>query len=205
MTIHPYYFSIQKRVFDLVVASSVLLITSPVWFLISSLILLTSGGPIIYNQKRTGQNQKTFTMHKFRTMYKGAHKRQWYYRPQNQAPEPMFKLFNDPRYVGIGKWLSKTGLDELPQLLNVVKGEMSLVGPRPLPVKEVKNLSSAWNFRHQVKPGVFSEWTLSPKRHYSLSDWKKLDQSTLSQGGILHDLQFMIRSCGQVLSYLTKF
>lgn len=139
-----------------------------------------------------GKNGKVFSIYKFRTMCKGAHKQQKKLKDLNQAPGPMFKIFDDPRFVGIGRILSGTGLDELPQLFNILKGEMSLVGPRPLPVAEAKQLSSAWDFRKLVKPGIFSEWTFSGNRHRSLTDWKELDRLTLSRGGLFYDLKLIL-------------
>jgi len=105
------------------------------------------------------------------------------YEHLNQAPYPMFKIFNDPRFIGIGRWLSQVGFDELQQLINILRGEMSFVGPRPLPTKEAKLLDRSWDFRYSVKPGIFSYWTLSKDRHESLAIWKKLDQMTLKRGG----------------------
>ena len=199
MFVHPYYSSIQKRCFDFIVASVGLVAISPLILIISGVVFVTTGWPIIFTQKRTGQNGKSFTLYKFRTMQLGAHRQQRFLKNQNQAPEPMFKIFDDPRFVGVGKWLSRVGFDELPQLINVIKGEMSLVGPRPLPVAEDKKLSTRWSFRHQVKPGVFSEWTLSSDRHSSLTNWKKLDQKTLQQGGVLSDLLLISKTVWKVL------
>ena len=147
--------------------------------------------PIIFTQKRTGKDGKTFTIYKFRTMKKNASLLKHKYLEFNEAPSPMFKIHNDPRFVGIGKLLSQSGFDELPQLVNIIKGEMSFVGPRPLPVNEVKKLSSVWDFRNEVKPGIFSEWTLASNRHDSLTDWKELDKKTLSHGGLSYDLKLI--------------
>lgn len=163
----------------------------PVWIGLTLTVWLTAGRPIIFKQKRMGQHKRPFTMYKFRTMYVGAERHQHRYRDNNQAPFPMFKIFDDPRFVGFGRVLSKTGLDELPQLLNILRGEMSFIGPRPLPINESKQLDSSWDFRYQVKPGVFSEWSLSPARHYSLTTWKKLEQTTLQQGSLHNDLRII--------------
>jgi lipopolysaccharide/colanic/teichoic acid biosynthesis glycosyltransferase len=187
--VNIYYFSFIKVIFDYFFGLLVLFFILPVLIIISFLILLISGWPAIFIQKRTGKGGNSFQIYKFRTMYVGAHKQQSKLKNLNQAPGPMFKIFNDPRFVGIGRFLSKVGLDELPQIFNILKGEMSFVGPRPLPVSEAKNLSSSWNFRKQVKPGIFSEWTLSSNRHDSLTDWKELDKKTLSQGSIIYDIK----------------
>ncbi|MBU1885588.1 sugar transferase, partial [Patescibacteria group bacterium] len=109
MEIHPYYLSFQKRIFDLVISLILLIILLPLFLLISLLVLITSGWPVFYHQKRLGENKIVFRIFKFRTMYVGAEKNQWRYRQQNQAPDPMYKNWQDPRFVGIGKWLSRTG------------------------------------------------------------------------------------------------
>lgn len=195
---HPYYFSFQKRSFDLILSLILLMISGPLILIISILICLTMGSPIIFQQKRWGKNKKTFTLFKFRTMKIEAEKLQKKLLHLNQAPAPMFKIFDDPRYLGIGKFLAKTGFDELPQLINIIKGEMSFVGPRPLPVKEAKKLNQknqSWNFRWQVKPGIFSYWSLSSQRHQSLKKWQALEKMTLTEGGLI----FEIKMIGQTL------
>lgn len=133
-------------------------------------------------------------MYKFRTMYVGAHADTKKFLAQNQAPEPMFKIFDDPRFVGVGRFLSATGLDELPQLINVVLGNMSLVGTRPLPVAQAKKLGPKWQFRFDAKPGIFSEWTISKDRHKSSKKWLELDRETLSKGSIVGDIGVILRT-----------
>lgn len=151
----------------------------PIFLVLMGVVYVTVGKPIFYKQQRLGKDKNPFTMYKFRTMYIGAHKHQKKYQKLNQAPGPMFKIFNDPRFVGIGAWLSRTGLDELPQMINVFKGDMNIIGPRPLPVREAHKLGKSWDFRYTVKPGIFSEWTASPLRHKNLNLWKELDRLTV--------------------------
>ena len=156
---------------------------------------------IIFTQERTGLNGKTFLLYKFRTMVRNAESIKNHnlkkYKKENQAPWPMFKNYNDPRFIKktlilpfgikteikIGRWLSKTGLDELPQLINIIKGDMKIVGPRPLPIKEAEEIKRIdpkwWQWRHQIKPGIFSHWTLDKNRYKSLEHWKKLEKKTL--------------------------
>jgi lipopolysaccharide/colanic/teichoic acid biosynthesis glycosyltransferase len=193
-TVHPYYFSPTKRVFDIVLSVTLLVILLPVVTLISSAIAITAGWPIIFKQKRFGQHKQPFTIYKFRVMYNGADKHQWRHRTHNQAPEPMYKNWNDPRFTGIGRWLCKMGLDELPQLINILKGEMSFVGPRPLPIEEAQQLPVSWEGRYKVKPGVFSEWSLSPQRHQSLSIWHQLDKNGLQSGGLTYELRTIVQT-----------
>lgn len=187
-TVHPYYHSRLKRNFDILLSLVLLVGLSPLLMLIGLGVFITIGQPILFKQKRVGLNKQIFTMFKFRTMKPGAENLRTDYEHLNQAPYPMFKIFTDPRFVGIGKWLSQTGFDEFPQLINILRGEMSFIGPRPLPVNEAKLLKSDWNFRYEVKPGIFSYWTLSPDRHKSLAIWKKLDQKTLAKGGLQFEL-----------------
>ena len=192
--ISTHYFSLSKRTFDFSLAIFLAIFLSPLLLLIAITILISSGMPIIFTQKRTGKDGKTFTIYKFRTLKKNASLLKHKYLEFNEAPSPMFKIHNDPRFVGIGKLLSQSGFDELPQLVNIIKGEMSFVGPRPLPVQEAASLNQNWkSFREQVKPGVFSEWTLSSNRHSTLKKWQELEEKTLSYSNLKNDLEVMIK------------
>lgn len=206
MKVHPYYHSWQKRAFDLVLSSVVIVVTLPFWVVIGAVILLTSGWPIIFTQKRYGKDKKAFTLLKFRTMKLGAERERQKLLHRNEAPAPMFKMENDPRFVGIGKLLSNTGLDELPQLLNIISGEMSLVGPRPLPLPEANQLDKNWDFRYIVKPGIFSHWAFSPERYTSLKAWLKLEMDQLKHGSIYKDCiliyKILVSLAHKVLKYI---
>lgn len=190
--VNSYYFSPLKVFFDYFFAFIILVLIFPILVIIYFIVLVTAGYPVIFVQKRMGRNGKPFLIYKFRTMCKGAHKQQKKFQRLNQAPGPMFKIFDDPRFVGVGRILSGTGLDELPQIFNILKGDMSFVGPRPLPISEAKQLSFSWEFRKSVKPGIFSEWTFSSNRHRSLTDWIELDRLTLSRGSIFYDLKLIL-------------
>lgn len=186
--IHSSYHSLIKRLIDLVVSFLILIFSLGLFTVLSPLLIWKIGRPLIFKQKRTGKNGKVFIMYKLRTMVKNAEllrsKDQQLLAKLNYAPQPMFKIGDDPRFIKFGKFLSHTGLDELPQLVNVIRSEMSLVGPRPLPVNEaqsLKKIDPAWyQWRHQVKPGLFSLWVLNDKRHQSLQNWKKLEKETLT-------------------------
>lgn len=190
--ISDYYFSRKKRLFDAVLACICIVVLSPIFCIISVGIVVTSGFPIVFSQQRVGKDKKVFLIYKFRTMYKNAHIDQKKFWKFNESPFPAFKLSNDPRFVGIGRWLSKTGLDELPQLVNILRGEMSFIGPRPLPIAEAKKLTGSWNFRYAVRPGIISLWALSDKRHKSLKHWQKLEKETLKKASIFHDFQQLL-------------
>lgn len=194
VSISPYYFSWQKRVFDIVLALGVLVLCSPLFLGITLVIVLTTGLPIFYVQERTGQHQQTFRLIKFRTMYPNAHKDQKKFSNRNQSPFPTFKIYDDPRFVGIGQLLSRTGLDELPQVLNVLKGEMSFIGPRPLPVTEAQLLDPTLDFRYQVKPGILSAWALSKEKNDSLRTWKSKELETLQHTSVQDDMKLFIKA-----------
>jgi len=192
--IHPYFFSVEKRILDCVVSFFGLIAAAPLFFVIGISIIFSSGLPIFFVQERVGLGGRIFRMYKFRTMYVGAHADQKKYLKKNQAPAPMFKIFDDPRFIGIGHFLSGTGLDELPQFWNVLRGEMSLVGPRPLPMQEAKKLGAEWQFRFAVKPGIFSQWTVSNKRHTSQKWWLKLERDTVGEGSMWGDVMTVVRT-----------
>lgn len=192
--INKYYNSKRKRIFDLSLSIVLIFIFIPIFTVISFLIFFDDGFPVIFKQKRTGKNGKEFRLFKFRTMKKGSWKLQKKLISINEAPYPMFKIKDDPRFTHIGKKLSQLGLDELPQLINILKGEMSFIGPRPLPTNEALKLDHSWNFRHKVKPGILSKWAISNKRHLSLKEWKSLDIIGLKNGSIKSDVLLIIET-----------
>lgn len=188
---HPYYFGLKKRLFDVLVAGGVLIISLPIWIFVSVGIVLDSGWPIFFRQKRFGRAKQVFWMWKFRTMRPNAEHGVSRLQSRNQAPLPMFKIVDDPRFTRFGRWLSRTGIDELPQLINILKGEMSWVGPRPLPVDQARLLPKSWEFRYAVRPGLLSLWAIDPERYTSLRAWRKLELQTLQQGGLIFDLHLL--------------
>lgn len=192
---HSYYGSSAKRSYDIAMASLLIFLGAPLFLFIAAVILLTAGRPIIFMQKRYGRSRRVFTLYKFRTMHIHAEKVKKTLLPYNEAPQPMFKMKNDPRFVGTGKWLSLLGVDELPQLFNVLKGEMSLVGPRPLPLTEADALDESWDFRYLVRPGIFSEWAADTDKHSSLVHWRELERNSLLYGSIQSDTILIIRTC----------
>lgn len=207
VAVHPYHNSLTKRWFDVTLSLILLVGLSPLLALIAGIVLVTVGHPVLYRQKRVGKNYAVFQVLKFRTMAQGAEKKQKKLQSHNEAPYPMFKLHDDPRFVGVGRWLSNTGLDELPQLWNILRGEMSFIGPRPLPENESLQLlllKPAWRFRTLVRPGIFSEWSLDQQRHLSLARWQKLDALTISQGGMLIELKLIFANTATILLWTAK-
>lgn len=183
-----------------------LVLSAPFIILIYFSLFFVQGEPIFFRQRRGGQNRVPFTIFKFRTMKYNTKKQKAALLSQNEAPAPMFKLKNDPRFTKLGKFLSLTGLDELPQLWNVLRGEMSLVGPRPLPIEEIKNLSPRWNFRFNVRPGLVSYWALSPNRFDSLQTWFKLERQELQEASIIQDITLLITTLARLAQLLfTQF
>ncbi|MFZ5845616.1 MAG: sugar transferase [Patescibacteria group bacterium] len=166
----------------------------PLGVLIALLILLTSGRPIFYRQRRIGKNGKQFVLYKFRTMKVGADKIQPSLAHLNEADGPVFKIRNDPRYTPLGRFLSHLGLDELPQLINILRGEMALVGPRPLPVVEAKKLKSWMREREQILPGIISPAVVSGRYHQDFVSWMKSDLAYLSQKRFWYDTVLVLRT-----------
>jgi exopolysaccharide biosynthesis polyprenyl glycosylphosphotransferase len=165
-----------KKLMDISVSVVLLIILSPLMLMISLLIKLTSKGPIIYRQPRVGLRGRQFNLYKFRTMVINADKIRKDLEAQNEADGPVFKIKNDPRITAIGGVLRKTGLDELPQLINVLKGEMSLIGPRP-PLKSETEQYKRWQLRRlSVKPGLSCFWQIIPDRNnVKFEKWMEMD------------------------------
>ena len=166
----------------------------PLQVIIALLILVICSLPIIYIQKRVGKDGKPFVMYKFRTMMVEAEKLKNKYLPFNEADGPVFKIRNDPRFTKIGRFLSHTGLDELPQLFNVLKGDMALIGPRPLPVAEENKLKKWQKAREAIKPGIISPWILEGYHSKSFDEWMKRDVEYIKQKSLLYDLGLSVKA-----------
>ena len=169
--------------------------------LIAGIIKLGSRGPVLFRQQRSGLNGEPFTIYKFRTMMTNAEQFQHELAAMNEMTGPVFKVTDDPRVTAVGKWLRKWSLDELPQLFNILKGEMSLVGPRPLPVDEVKRFNDlAHRRRLSVKPGLTCLWQISGRNQISdFRDWVRLDLEYIDTWSIWLDLKILLRTVPAVL------
>jgi lipopolysaccharide/colanic/teichoic acid biosynthesis glycosyltransferase len=173
---------------------------APILAVIAILIKLTSRGSIFFIQERVGLGGKTFRMYKFRSMVTNAEELKAKLATQNEMDGPTFKMKNDPRGTGIGKFLRKTSLDEFPQLLNVLAGDMSLVGPRPPLMSEVK-LYKTWQTRRlSIKPGITCTWQISGRNEIKFEDWMRMDLRYLSQAGCLEDLRILVGTFFAVIS-----
>ena len=157
-------------------------------------MLFLDSGPVIFRQKRVGKGGKVFTVYKFRTMRKGAERQRDRLLKLNEVDGPVFKIYNDPRYTKIGKILAHTGLDELPQLLNVLKGEMSLVGPRPFPIYEAELLSMREKVRQLVKPGITSSWIISGSHQLKFNEWMQLDKEYVLKATLGQDISILLKT-----------
>jgi exopolysaccharide biosynthesis polyprenyl glycosylphosphotransferase len=184
-----------KRVLDFAIAFTALLFLSPVLVGAAVLITLTSGSPIFFKQRRVGLNKREFTVYKFRTMVVDAEKRMRDVEHLNEVSGPVFKITNDPRITPLGKFLRKTSIDELPQLINVLKGDMSLVGPRPLPLRDYQGFSEDWQRRRfSVCPGITCLWQVSGRSSISFDKWMELDLQYIDRWSLWLDLRILIQT-----------
>ena len=183
-----------KQVLDYFLAALLLVASAPLWALVALAIKLTSAGPVLYRQPRAGLNGRPFTMLKFRSMRHDAEHHQAELAAHNEMRGPVFKVTADPRVTPLGRVLRRFSLDELPQLWNVLRGEMSLVGPRPLPIEEVRRFADdAHRRRLSVKPGLTCLWQISGRNDIAdFDDWVRLDLAYIDQWSLWLDLKIMI-------------
>ena len=193
-----------KALIDRIGALIALTVLAVPMLLIAVCIKLTSPGPMIFRQQRAGRFGKPFVMYKFRSMSSDAEMRKAELEPFNQMHGPVFKVEDDPRVTRFGRWLRRTSIDELPQLINVLMGDMSLVGPRPLPLYEVERFeNSAQRRRLSVKPGLTCLWQISGRNEVvEFSDWVKLDLDYIDRWSLGLDLKILLRTIPAVLSGL---
>jgi len=175
---------VTYRIFLLVLV----MVALPAAGIVAILVVLIDGFPVFYRQRRVGLGGKPFTMVKFRTMVGGADRLQKKYARQNEADGPVFKIRDDPRFTRTGRFLSHTGLDELPQLVNVVRGEMALFGPRPLPVAEADKLTKWQRGREAIKPGIISPWIFEGYHSRPFDEWMKSDIAYANEKSAWGDL-----------------
>ncbi len=180
-----------KRTFDLVVSSISLLLISPLLVVCAVLIKLTSPGSVFFRQARTGRDEKTFFVLKFRTMYRDAEARRHEVDHLNEMDGPLFKVTNDPRVTRVGRFLRRTSLDEIPQLINVWKGDMSLVGPRPFAVAESAEIEGWARKRFEVRPGMTGLWQVSGRNELSHLELCRLDYLYVASWSFWWDLQIL--------------
>jgi len=189
-----------KRGIDLVLSSVAILAALPLFAVIAVLIKLDSRGPVLFPQERVGFNRRRFRALKFRTMVDGADQQQAALEPLNEADGPVFKIRKDPRVTRVGRWLRRLSFDELPQLFNVLRGDMSLVGPRPLPLRDVSRIDvRAHKRRFSVRPGITCLWQVNG-RGPRFEEWIKQDMEYIDNWSLGLDLRIILKTIPAVLS-----
>ena len=187
-------YKFSKRVLDIICSTIGLIILSPILLIVAILIKLESKGPVIFSQERVGLNGAKFKMYKFRSMVQNAEDLKEKLEKQNEMSAPMFKIKDDPRITKVGKFIRKTSIDEIPQLINVLKGDMSLVGPRPSLPKEVEKFEAWMLDRLSVKPGLTCYWQVSGRNNINFEDWMKLDLQYVEDRSFLLDLKLIFKT-----------
>jgi exopolysaccharide biosynthesis polyprenyl glycosylphosphotransferase len=192
---------LAKRFFDVCVAGFLLIILSPILLTVAAIIRLTSKGPAMFLQDRYGYNGRVFKVFKFRSMIQNADELQAKLRAtSNEMDGAAFKMKDDPRITAIGKFIRKTSIDELPQLINVVKGDMSLVGPRPLPLADYEQMTEIKHLRRlSVLPGITGAWQVEGRSNLSFEEWMKLDLDYIDNWSHSSDLKILLKTIPAVL------
>ena len=188
------FYEIIKRLIDIICSFMGLLAFSPLFIIIAIIIKFTSKGPVFFSQKRVGKYGREFDMYKFRSMVVNAEELKEKLAAQNEMSGPMFKMKDDPRVTKVGKFIRKTSLDELPQLWNVLKGDMSLVGPRPSLPKEVAQFEDWMHRRLEVKPGLTCYWQVSGRNNIDFEDWMKLDIRNVEERNRFVDIKLIFKT-----------
>ena len=187
-------YGISKRFIDIVASLAGIICLSPIFLIVSILIKKESKGPIIFSQDRIGKGNTTFKMYKFRSMVQNAEELKEKLQEQNEMSGPMFKMKEDPRVTKIGKFIRKTSIDELPQLFNVLKGDMSLVGPRPSLPNEVLEFETWMNKRLMVKPGLTCYWQVMGRNNIDFQQWMLLDIKYVETRSIIVDIKLIFKT-----------
>jgi exopolysaccharide biosynthesis polyprenyl glycosylphosphotransferase len=191
---------VVKRVLDVTVALCGLVVFTPVFVVCALAIKLSGPGPVLFSQPRYGRNRRLFLMHKFRTMVQDAEQLQPDLESQNEARGPVFKIRSDPRVTAVGRVLRKLSIDELPQLFNVLRGDMSLVGPRPLPVRDVSRFNETWLMRRfSVKPGLTCLWQVNGRSNVDFDHWVRLDLDYIDNWSLALDMRILFKTVPVVL------
>jgi exopolysaccharide biosynthesis polyprenyl glycosylphosphotransferase len=189
-----------KRTLDVSLSLVAMLLLSPLFLLATLIVKLTSPGPGFFVQERVGLNKRRFRLYKFRTMVADAEQRQQEIEHLNEVSGPVFKIRNDPRLTPVGKFLRKTSIDELPQLFNVLKGDMSLVGPRPFPLRDYQGFDHDWQRRRfSVRPGITCLWQINGRSSIPFEKWMELDMQYIDQWSLWMDLKILAKTIPAVL------
>ena len=189
-----------KRFLDVILSVCLLVLLAPLFLVVAAGIKLTSTGPAFYRQERVGLNKRRFWMYKFRSMVANAERLLPELELMNEVAGPVFKMKNDPRMTPIGRFLRRASIDELPQLFNVLRGDMSLVGPRPLPVRDFQGFSEDWQRRRfSIRPGLTCLWQVHGRSTTSFEKWMQLDLQYIDEWSLLLDLKILLLTIPAVL------
>ncbi len=194
-------YNIVKRMFDVVCSLLAIIVLSPLMLVVGIAIKIEDGDPVIFTQTRVGKDGETFKMYKFRSMWKNAEKYLSKLEDQNEADGPVFKIEDDPRITKVGKFIRRYSIDELPQLFNILKGDMSIVGPRPPLENEVECYTPYQRQRLSVKPGLTCYWQCSGRSNIGFDDWMELDMKYINERSALTDLKLIIKTIPAVLKH----
>lgn len=193
-------YAVSKRIFDVCFSLLLLLVLSPVWITAAVMVRISSDGPILYKQLRVGRDGQAFRCLKFRTMVPNAHSMKMELVAFNEASGPIFKLKRDPRVTPVGLWLRKLSIDEMPQLINVIRGDMSIVGPRPPLPDEVAQYTGRQLGRLAVTPGLTCLWQVSGRSHIAFDEWVELDLQYIRRRSFWYDLWLVVLTIPAVLT-----
>ena len=193
------FYRFCKRTIDIVGSAVGLIVLSPVFLVVSVLIFIEDRGNVIFTQERNGLNDSVFVMYKFRSMVKNAPDLRAEMEKYNELDGPAFKMKNDPRITKIGAFIRRTSIDELPQLVNVLMGNMSLVGPRPLPTYETEQCTPYQRQRTLVKPGLTCYWQISGRNDISFDEWIEMDLRYIREASLWTDIKILFLTVKAVL------
>jgi exopolysaccharide biosynthesis polyprenyl glycosylphosphotransferase len=193
-------YAAMKRLTDIIVALLLLALFLPIIPVVAILIQLDSPGPILFKQRRVGKNGKIFNFYKFRSMVSGAENVIGSLRPLSGVDGPVFKIRNDPRITRVGRFLRRSSLDELPQLINVLAGDMSIVGPRPNLPSEVSQYVPWQKRRLDVTPGITCFWQIAGRSHIGFQEWMRLDLEYVRKRSYVTDLKIMLKTVPAVIA-----
>ena len=191
---------IMKRVIDVVGSAALLVALAPLFAVVAWLIRKDSPGPVFFTQERIGFNKRLFRLIKFRTMEDGADHQQSKLEHLNEAAGPVFKIKSDPRVTRVGKFLRRFSIDELPQLVNVLKGDMSLVGPRPLPLRDFDRFDTQWHKRRlSVKPGMTCLWQVNGRSNVTFDHWVQMDLEYIDNWSLGLDMKILLKTIPAIM------
>ncbi len=193
-------YKFSKRMLDILLSGIALVGLSPVFLITAAAIKMEDGGPAFFVQPRAGRNGKSFKMYKFRSMYVNADARLAELLKENEQTGHAFKIKNDPRITKVGKFIRKVSIDELPQLINIIKGDMSIVGPRPILPFQMDECSEYERQRLLVRPGLTCYWQIGGRANISWEEWVEMDLDYIEDMGIWTDIKMIIKTVPAVFS-----